>query len=166
VREQVALLDLAPTLAHLGGVPWPVEGEGRDLAPVIARAAQADTAAVAVVASDTPPFFAESGENLLGPFNPNRFLPGIEGKLRSIRTDRWKLILAPQPNGRRALALYDLQSDPAETTDVYASQFAQARELEKALDEFLAKDRVSKETSLAEVDAETREKLRTMGYLH
>jgi hypothetical protein len=59
-----------------------------------------------------------------------------------------------------------LQSDPAETTDVYASQFAQARELEKALDEFLAKDRVSKETSLAEVDAETREKLRTMGYLH
>jgi len=166
VREQVALLDLAPTIARLGGVAWPVDGEGRDLGPVMARAAGPEGArAVAGGTTEAPPFFAESGENLLGPFNPHRHLPGIEGKLRSIRTDCWKLILSPQPNGARGLELYDLAIDPAETTNVFASQLAEARELEKSLDEFLAKDRESSESALSDVDAETREKLRAMGYL-
>lgn len=165
VREPVGLVDLAPTIAPLTGLAWPDTMEGRDLAPAIARAVGMTGHVSSDSASNAPPLFAESGENLLGPFNPHRYLQGVEGKLRSVRTERWKLILSPRPNGERGLELYDLAGDPAETTNVVTTQFAVASQLEKALDEFIAKDLEAEETELSDVDSETREKLRSMGYL-
>jgi arylsulfatase len=105
VREPVGLTDLAPTIARLAGLSWPAGGEGRDLAAAIARAA-GDSAAAAgaetAPRAKTHPLFFESGENLLGGYNPHRFVAGVEGKLRSVTDERWKLVMTPRP--RRALA--------------------------------------------------------------
>jgi arylsulfatase A-like enzyme len=165
VREQVGLQDIAPTLARLAGIAWPIDGEGRDLGPVMARASGGSADSTQAADEGAPPQFGESGENLLGLFNPHRRLPGIEGKLRSVRTDRWKLILSPGPNNARGFELFDLANDPAETTNVFAAQPDVARGLQKMLEDFLSRDRGSEETDLSDVDPETLEKLKSMGYL-
>ena len=203
VREQVSLLDVAPSIARLTGIPWSGEMEGGDLADVIERtvagsaasrtdgdAAVGDGASAnggesaetsASLAADAPlatpvssatsdgprVLFCESGENLLGPFNRFRFVEGIEGKMRSVRTDRWKLTMTPLPRGERSFALYDLAQDPAESLDVFAAQPIVADELAKRLEDFLrsAGALSGPDSRLGDVDEETREKLRSMGYL-
>jgi hypothetical protein len=46
-------------------------------------------------------------------------------ELRSVRTEEWKLILAPRPE------LYRISDDPAESRNVYARFPAEAERLEK-----------------------------------
>jgi len=161
VAEQASLLDVAPTIARLANLSWSGEMEGRDLTTAIAEAAAGRNA------SDPPRvLFGESGENLLGAFNIFRFVEGIDGKMRSARTDRWKLTMLPKPGGVRDYALYDLALDPAESTNVFTVQPIVVEELTASLDEFLrGAAGVRDESKIGDVDEETQEKLRSMGYL-
>jgi arylsulfatase A-like enzyme len=208
VREQVSLLDVAPAIARLAGIPWTGEMEGSDLSDAIGRkvarsgagptsdgdpesddelasgsvrAGDGDpVAADAALERDEPrlatpvssegetgarALFCESGENLLGPFNRFRFVQGIEGKMRSVRTDRWKLTMTPLPRGERAFALYDLAQDPAESLNVFTAQPIVADELTKRLEDFLRSAATGDDSRLGDIDEEDREKLRSMGYL-
>ncbi|MFN0151282.1 MAG: sulfatase [bacterium] len=161
VAQQASLIDVAPTIAQMSGLQWRGEMEGRDLSTAIAEAAAGRT-----TSEPARVLFGESGENLLGAFNIFRFVDGIEGKMRSARSDRWKLTMLPKPGGVRDYALYDLALDPAESTNVLTEQPVVLEELTTMLNEFLRDaGTMGDDSKIGDVDEETQEKLRAMGYL-
>lgn len=100
VSEQVGLIDLAPTLADLAGVPAPTNWVGRSLAPALR--------------GETLPEIPIVLDNRIGD----------DGAiLRGVRTSRWKVVAGPPHD--RPTSLYDLLADPAETNDLLrAGDFA------------------------------------------
>ena len=106
MTQQVALIDLAPTLADLAGVPAPTNWVGRSLAPAL----RGETLPEVPIVLD------------------NRI--GDDGAiLRGVRTSRWKVLATPPYD--RPTSLYDLLSDPAETNDLLrAGDFALPPEVE------------------------------------
>jgi arylsulfatase A-like enzyme len=75
---------------------------------------------------------------------------------RSLRTMEWKLL------GNR---LYDLQADPAETSDVAESNEDMTRFLRLKMDEILSAREAAADGELIEMDEKTEEALRSLGYI-
>ena len=104
VKEQVALLDVAPTILELLGVPAPEGFRGQSLAPAIRGEHAVATAAV--------PF-----ETLYWKLEVDRGLAR-----RGVRTEPWKYVLdlrdADGGPGVRREELYDLARDPTERTNL------------------------------------------------
>jgi len=95
--EMVSEMDILPTFARLGGARVPTDRtvDGKDIWPLMSGAAGAKTP------HDVLLFYRAQ-------------------KLEAVRSGRWKLIL-PRPADKVTLALYDLESDIGETTDLSAS---------------------------------------------
>ena len=106
VPELVGLIDLAPTLADLAGVPAPTNWVGRSLAPAL----RGETLPEVPVVLD------------------NRI--GDDGAiLRGVRTSHWKVIAGPPHD--RPDELYNLRADPAETNNLLrAGNFSLPPEVE------------------------------------
>jgi arylsulfatase A-like enzyme len=149
VAQLVRLVDVAPTLLDAAGLP-PVEGlDGVSLLPAVDQARDLGLTA-----------YGESGRGFPG-VDPDRYLPGVVGKLRMVRTDRWKLVHIP--DGRQGIdRLYDLAH--GETEDLSGEHPDVAARLRAQLDGSLAADarRAGGDASLSE---EQKELLRRLGYL-
>lgn len=138
VKAPAQLLDVAPTLVAAAGVTVPETWQGRDLL------------------SDAPvpaALFQEEDH---------------EGNvLHSIRTDRWKLILAndANPRGLPAVELFDMASDPKETNNLAAANPDVVARLRSDLEalKVLAASRAVTGSSGA-IDSATSEKLKALGY--
>ena len=78
-------------------------------------------------------------------------------ELRSIRSGQYKLIRAPRPE------LYDVAADPAESRNLAASDATTVARLSAELDGILAAS--GEAQSRRTVDAETAERLRSLGYV-
>jgi arylsulfatase A-like enzyme/cytochrome c-type biogenesis protein CcmH/NrfG len=103
VREPVSLIDVAPTVLRLLGLP-PLDSDGIDLGPALQGAA--------VPARE---LYAET------------FAPLLDfgwSPLRALRAAGWKYIAAPRPE------LYDVAGDPAENVDTIKTQGARAAALQ------------------------------------
>ena len=103
VSEPVSLIDVAPTVLRLLGMP-PFDSDGIDLAPALQGAA--------VPARE---LYAET------------FAPLLDfgwSPLRAIRMGGWKYIAAPRPE------LFDVAADPAEGMDTIKTQGARAAALQ------------------------------------
>lgn len=151
----VQLVDVMPTILDLLEVPLPPGMDGHSLAPVVLGEIE-----------DPPmrPVFAELlayGKECEGlePLDP------CPGNRLSVQTERFKLIASQEP---REEQLYDLSSDPGETTNV-ADEFGAELERHRALlEEYVANAprRQAGETAPAvEVDEETERQLEALGYL-
>jgi arylsulfatase A-like enzyme len=88
-----------------------------------------------------------------------------------VRTERWKLIMIPHPDGDR-FELYDLQSDPGETTNLYKDLPGEVGKLWPTLEAWLQQDAhrdtdrsAEDERSLDELDPATRQQLEVLGYI-
>ncbi len=133
------LIDVAPTLLGVAGVPVPPTYQGRDLF----GQGQSPKA-----------LYAEEDH---------------EGNvLESIRTERWKLVLANEgnPRGLANEELYDLEKDPGETNNVAATQSDRVAALKadmEALRGAAALGAVTAESG--ELDEAAKERLRALGYL-
>jgi arylsulfatase A-like enzyme len=153
VAEPVSLVDVAPTVAALLGLP-PQPADGRSLADAL-------TGRAPLAARDV---FAETGEWLNGPATPDgvpyppltELLEAdpddhfqlvlkpryedvvVEAKHRMLRHGTQKLIYIPTRDGVR-YELYDLSVDPTQTTDRQAGA-PEAPALERAIEKFLARD--------------------------
>ncbi|MFH1279318.1 MAG: sulfatase [Candidatus Eisenbacteria bacterium] len=153
--RQVALIDLAPALLRLAGVPAESEMDGRVPAVVEGRADETDR-----------PAFAENGRTVVGSGeqeNPRWLVPGDEGKWRMVRLGDWKLIRIPAPEGA-LFELYDLAADPGETTNLAGSRPDVVANLTPLIDDWLASIEEG-ETAELVVDQETLEGLRALGYI-
>jgi arylsulfatase A-like enzyme len=159
VEQQVRLMDLAPTLLDLARVD-PLSGiEATSLAPLLRGGSLPYLEAYAESAPARPQF----------PQQEKIFFPGIRGKWRMVRTDRWKLIVIPHPEGD-LYELYDLFEDPGETKNRFAELPGEAAKLQPILRAWMAKDPLrdsesSGEEGAEELDPSALEQLKTLGYV-
>lgn len=129
-------IDLLPTLLDYAGVTPRADAEGRSLRPAAEGREMSDA-----------PAYAES----LYPEREFGWAP-----LHAWRTSRYKLIEAPRPE------LYDLQADAGERTNRAPDEPARVDELRRVLQTAVSRPAPA---AAAEVDPETAERLRALGYV-
>lgn len=164
VQQQVRLMDLAPTLLELAGVePGALaDAEAASLVPL--------------VTGGSLPFlnaFAESApRRRMFPEQKRVYYDGNRGKWRMVRTDRWKLIKIPHPDGDR-YELYDLVNDPEESQNLFDELPGEAGKLVPVLNAWMRQDPARDHDSSADEEAEiegldpaAEQQLRTLGYIH
>ena len=119
-------VDIAPTILALLDVDRLQGVEGRPLltaAPAGAgggpagEGAQGRRGLMVPIETGRPFVHAESDFQLIHPENPRYYIPGPRGRWTSASDGRHKLILIPIPGGE-ILELYDLETDPRETTNL------------------------------------------------
>ena len=137
VSDPVRLVDVAPTVLELLGERPLTAPHARSLLPLIEGRS----------AGPPPPAYAET---LLPKFYMN-WAP-----LRALRDGRFKLIDAPRPE------LYDLQTDPGESRNLYAERAQTASALRQGLERLAA---AGDAMSLQTLDREAMEKLAALGYI-
>jgi len=89
--------------------------------------------------------------------------PAESARERTVRTPRFKLVEYPEPSGGYRDALYDLETDPAETADVAENHPHVFSGLRTALDRWTSS--IEGGQPNIERDKETLEALRALGYL-
>jgi arylsulfatase A-like enzyme len=159
IGQQVRLMDVAPTLLDLAGADRLPVIEARSLAPLLRGGSLPYLEAFAESAPARPQF----------PEQDKIYLPGIRGKWRMVRTDRWKLIQIPREGGD-LYELYNLVDDPGETQNLFAELSGEAAKLEPFLDAWLKNDPLrdsdsSGEEGEEELDPSALEQLKTLGYV-
>lgn len=163
VDQQVRLMDLGPTLLELAGVD--PAGFGDD-----------SVSLVPLTEGGSLPYlnaFAESApRRSMFPEHDRVYFDGNRGKWRMLRTERWKLIRIPHPDGDR-YELYDLVSDPSETVNLFDELPGEAGKLAPVLEAWMRADPARDADRSAEEDAELdgldpaeRQQLKTLGYIH
>jgi arylsulfatase A-like enzyme/predicted Zn-dependent protease len=140
IPGQIRLRDLTPTIANILGwspEPWRETGSVSVLSSISGSAPA------------VPVAYVES------------FVPALEygwSDLRGVRTEQWKYIRAPKPE------LYRLSTDPGELENVLEDHPEVADQLGAWLDWYIEEE--SEEAFQAqELDPETLERLRSLGYL-
>ncbi len=161
ITQQVRLVDVAPTLLELSNLTPFSRSEGISLAPLFQ--------------GRSLPFlnaFAESAPRRhMFPEQKRIYFDGNRGKWRMLRTDRWKLIRIPHPEGDRH-ELYDMVNDPHEKTNLFNELPGEGLKLAPLLNTWMANDperdvdRSSQENAdIKELDPAAIQQLRTLGYI-
>ena len=164
IPQQVRLMDLAPTLLELSGI------EPTTLGDIDA------VSLVPLVEGGSLPYldaYAESApRRSMFPEHKRVYFDGNRGKWRMVRTDQWKLIRIPHPDGDR-YELYDLVNDPNETSNLYDELPGEAGKLIPVLEAWMRADPARDADKSAEEDAElegldpaAEQQLKTLGYIH
>jgi arylsulfatase A-like enzyme len=140
-----SLVDIAPTILGLLGIPAPAEFAGQDLLP---------------------------GGRLPERASRERVFGETAGRIHSIRSPEWRLVLNPDrytpeaPGGPYPIAeveLYDLRVDPKEARNLAAERPEIVRALAAELQAFRARQRARGRPT--EHEPEALEELRALGYL-
>lgn len=141
LASPVGLVDVAPTLAELGGVALPGPADGRSIA--------------AALRSGTEP----ASQPVFG-IRPRFAKPYREhfGEKRYVRTERWKLIRGEDTPDE----LYDLAADPGELRNLASEQPEVAKGLRDTLDRHVASTPIA--TPQSGLSEEQKEALRALGY--
>ncbi len=139
VEQPASLVDIFPTVLDTAGLPLPAPVEGVSLRRPEAAAPR----------------------TLLAESYPNAFLVQLHPRFRRVERAaiRWPYKLVADTRGKREL--YDLESDPAETRNLYAAHPAIAASLLAELERRAAAKR---QAPARRRDAETLRRLRSLGY--
>ena len=111
----VHVTDLMPTLLELAGAAYPEKFEGKEIHPHIGKSI------LPVLIGDSVSVHSKDGHGW-ELFEMKAYIKG-----------NWKILRLPQPMGTGVWQLYDLDRDPAETTDL-SSQFPDIKK--KLIDEW------------------------------
>lgn len=155
VDRQVELLDVAPTLLELAGLPKPPPFAGRSLLTGAGRPAFVQPPLYGDQATRRRAERLEFLRSVAG--NPLRDAEA-EGQL-ALRTDSWKLILKDS-----GVELYDLKNDPAEGIDLAETRHEVVERLRPLLAHWLETHPPAPRPA-EEPDEELERTLRSLGYL-
>ena len=140
VDAQVSLADIFPTVFALAGIESHARVHGRSLLPLMYR--RPDQQVYAYGESMAP--------NLQYGWSP----------LHCLRSSRYKFISAPRPE------LYDLTTDPEETTNIADREQGVAREMSRELEHLIDEtSHGAPAPEAANLDRDTVERLRSLGYV-
>jgi arylsulfatase A-like enzyme len=166
VRENVSLVDIAPTLLDLAGLSAEPRFEGQSFVPLLTgpsaarRAASgiAPAGAAASAGADEAPRQRAIVVELL----PNGSAFDLRRHARAIIRGSAKLLVSRSGETE----FYDLELDPRETRPTGADPDPQQRQLMVELDdaERRLSSRISIGTAVAPLDEAAKEKLRALGY--
>jgi len=145
-------LGLAPTILELLGVAEPDGFEGESLVSMWAGGGAPEPSQVV---SETYPPDHRAAVDATAPLLQGKFEARI-----SVRTETGKLIRGLQHDSTEVFAL---DADPAETRNLAHTDSARTRELSERLARW--EGMVGGAASFAPLDAETREQLRSLGYI-
>jgi arylsulfatase A-like enzyme len=155
VTGPVSTLDFLPSIVELAGGRIPPGVQGRSFVPLIRGEAWPERELFIECMSPDSYFLRQF---------PDR-LPGILGKTRTMRTERWKLIYSPRL-GEPLFELYDLKSDPRETKNLYSVVTDTAAAYrEELIRHLLATENPAATQAEEPLDRRTREDLRALGYV-
>jgi choline-sulfatase len=142
VSGSVGSIDIVPTILGVLGISPPPTVQGVSLLPMMRSSAE--------------PRGGEAYIESLSGWLDRRWAP-----LQGIRSSEWKFIDAPQPE------LYDLTSDPGELKNVISIHPDEANKLRASLRKILRSAPAAAAAKVKPVvlSPETRDKLRTLGYL-
>lgn len=145
IDEQARSIDILPTLLAVLDIPVSEVFEGTSLIEWIEK--QNDKELFAVSEKEV----ALEREGLFEPFT-------YAGQIRpaSIRTKKWKLYDS---------RLFDLESDPLEKIDVSKEHESVVKYLKHNLDKILQQKRIISAEEELEIDKETLEQLKSLGYV-
>jgi arylsulfatase A-like enzyme len=144
--QPASLVDLAPTILSLVGLPAPSSFQGRDLVP----------GGTLPPAADARPLFSETN-----------------GRIYGVRADGWRFVFNPEdytpgaPGGAypiERVELYDLAEDPREQRNVAADHPDRVEALTAEIAAWRERD-LHAEVPSQEIDPETLEELRALGYV-
>lgn len=141
VKGRVRLVDVAPTILDMLGIPVPAEMQGRSLAPFM----QGDAGAAADRTHYAETLSPRLTQNL--------------GELRALFEGRWKYVHGPRPE------LFDLQDDPKELKNLVDSRPDVAAEMRGKLAEFIRTHSPPGRQRVAPADPDTLRRLAALGYL-
>ncbi len=140
LKQAVSLVDVAPTILQMAGLPMPAGVQGRSLVPLM-RGHE----------SEGPGVYAET------------YVPQLQfgwSPLRSYRSGRYVLIDAPRAE------LYDLEADPMETVNLYDRERMRARQYRERLLDIVSRSRGQSAVRAAQGPSrEAAEKLASLGYV-
>jgi arylsulfatase A-like enzyme len=108
-RSFVHVTDLMPTILEVAGVAYPQQFNGKNIHPLIGKSI------LPVLKGDSAAVHSNDGMGW-ELFEMKAYIKG-----------KWKILRLPQPMGTGTWQLYDLEKDPAETTDL-SSQFPGIKE--------------------------------------
>ncbi len=149
VGGTASLLDVFPTLLDASGVVYP---KGQEIA-LSGRSLMRQLTGTGSEAESVPTGREILGEVTMSPVG-----------IRSIRDGRWLLIVASEPLDE-AVALYDDVGNPGHTRDRRDEHPGETAALREQLDQaFDALKRIALLGSAREIDPETAERLRKLGY--
>ncbi|HEV8130574.1 MAG TPA: sulfatase-like hydrolase/transferase [Acidobacteriota bacterium] len=139
VTQQVRSIDVMPTIADYLGISNGGRVQGTSLMPAIALGQ-----------------LVRTNYSFMETLYPKTHLGWSE--LRGMRTDEWKVIIAPKPE------LYKLASDRGESKNVVTQNPTVADQLQKKIWEITGPPRSIEKVELRPVDEQTRQQLQSLGY--
>ena len=151
--DVVSVVDVLPTALDLVGIDIPSDVDGQSLVPLIE--------------GETTPerwVYGEIGRSFQG-IDPERYIAGVRGKHRMIRTREWKLVFVPRDDvdGGGMSRLYDLRADATESRDVASEHPEIVAKLLAHLDSVRAYEtEEEEERRLTEAESQL---LRELGYV-
>lgn len=137
INRQVQSIDIMPTILDAAKIKTPKQARGTSLLPLIKKGKYNVRYAFSEV---------ETGE----------------ARLKSIRTEDWKLIYNTKKN---EYELYNLRDDPQELKNLVGTEKTQFRFLKDELHSWVQKTHSASITEEQVLDEATKEKLRSLGYL-
>lgn len=161
IGQQVRVMDLAPTLVELADLTPFTDIDATSLLPLLTARSLPFLDAYAESAPRRPMF----------PEHDRVHFDGNRGKWRMLRTDRWKLIRIPHPDGD-IHELYDLENDPDELHDLFDEFPGEAGKLVPRLEALMAADPErnadhsgEESDELDGLDPAAIQQLKTLGYI-
>ncbi len=142
VKQQISLIDMTPTILDYLSLPIPVMLQGTSLWQIL------------------------DGNDLNLPvFSERIVISDVPDKKKSVRTAEWKYIWWPT---KQKAELFSLANDPMEQTNVVAEHPETKAELHRLITEWMSENQkkgASIRTFTNTLDAETIDKLKSLGYI-
>jgi len=149
ILSQVQLIDIAPTVCDILKIKKQKTFEGKSLLPLIEGKD---------ISSDYA--FSEHKENQDDLSTGDWVYTKI-----SIRSTEWKLVYYMDRQGGKEYQLYNLKNDPQELNNLADIEKDQFKLMKAKLEEYMTRAKQNISSSIKPLDEETKEKLRSLGYL-